>query len=99
MKRRFRRNTEQEEAAIQRGIAADPDNPELTDEDFARFRPAVEVVPEIVAAFRRPRGRPPGQTKAAVAIRLDKDVLEALRATGPGWQSRANELLRKAVLG
>lgn len=92
-------NTDAEEAAIQRGIATDPDNPELTDEDFARFRPAIEVVPEIVAAFSRPRGRPAGQTKTAVSIRLDKDVVEALRATGPGWQSKANELLRKAVLG
>lgn len=99
MKRRIRRNTDEEEAAIQRGIAADPDNPERTVEDFARARPAIEVAPEIVAAFRRARGRPPGQTKAAVSLRLDKDVVDALRATGPGWQSRANELLRKAVLG
>lgn len=99
MKRRFRRNTDAEEAAIQRGIAADPDNPERTAEDFAQARPATEVAPELVAAFRRPRGRPAGQTKAAVSIRLDKDVLDALRASGPGWQSKANELLRKAVLG
>ena len=36
------------EAAIQAGIAADPDTWELTDEDFARMRPAIEVHPEIV---------------------------------------------------
>jgi uncharacterized protein (DUF4415 family) len=34
--------------------------------------------------------------KQAVSIRLDKDVLEKFRATGPGWQSRINEALKRA---
>ena len=42
-----------EETAIDVGIARDPDNPELTAEDFAQMRPAIEVVPEIVMAYRR----------------------------------------------
>lgn len=91
--------TDEEEAAIQRGIAADPDNPELTEADFAEMRPAAEVMPDLVAAFRRRRGRPAGQSKELVSLRLDHDVLDRLRAEGPGWQSRANALLRKAVLG
>ncbi|MFC7557500.1 hypothetical protein ACFQU7_42690 [Pseudoroseomonas wenyumeiae] len=36
--------TDAEEAAIQHGIAADPENPEWTEEDFARARPAAEVL-------------------------------------------------------
>jgi uncharacterized protein (DUF4415 family) len=28
---------------------------------------------------------------------LDADVLEYFRKTGPGWQSRINEALRKAA--
>ena len=40
-----------EEAAIQAGIAADPDTWELTDEDFAHMRPAGEVHPELVEAW------------------------------------------------
>ena len=32
------RPTDEEEAAIQRGIAADPDNPEWTDDQFRRAR-------------------------------------------------------------
>ena len=32
-----------------------------------------------------------------VSIRLDADVLAKLKATGPGWQTRVNEILRKAV--
>jgi uncharacterized protein (DUF4415 family) len=29
-----------------------------------------------------------------VTLRVDGDVIEAMRATGPGWQARANEALR-----
>ena len=42
-----------EETAIDVGIARDPDNPELTAEDFAQMRPAIEVDPELVMAYRR----------------------------------------------
>jgi uncharacterized protein (DUF4415 family) len=41
------------------------------------------------------RGRPAGSgTKEQVAIRLDRDVLEAFRASGTGWQTRMNSALR-----
>ena len=44
-------------------------------------------------------GRPPlgDTTKKQVTLRLDSDVVAAFRAGGPGWQSRMNEVLRKAV--
>lgn len=42
---RFRELTDEEEARIQRGIALDPDSPELTDAELARMRPAHEVLP------------------------------------------------------
>jgi uncharacterized protein (DUF4415 family) len=96
MTRKLRLNTDEEEAAIQRGIALDPDNPEWTEEDFRNARPASEVIPEIVRQMRGPQLRP---TKRLVSLRLDPDVIERLRADGPGWQVRANALLRKAVLG
>ena len=46
------------------------------------------------------RGRPPSPEtrKQSVKIRLDPDVVAALRASGPGWQTRLNAWLRKAVL-
>jgi uncharacterized protein (DUF4415 family) len=48
------------------------------------------------------RGRPPGSTsptsKQAVKLRLDPDLLAALRASGTGWQTRVNAILREAVL-
>ena len=41
------------------------------------------------------RGRPPSPSpKQQVTIRLDADVLAGLRATGPGWQGRANAALK-----
>lgn len=51
-----------------------------------------------VEAARRKRGRPAGSgTKEQVAIRFDRDVLAALRATGPGWQTRVNDAMREWV--
>jgi len=49
----------------------------------------------------RRRGRPLGSTaqvrKVITAFRLDTDVLFGLRASGKGWQTRVNALLREAV--
>ncbi|MDG5496287.1 BrnA antitoxin family protein [Niveispirillum sp. BGYR6] len=35
--------------------------------------------------------------KVALTLRLDPAVVDHFRATGPGWQSRINETLRKAA--
>lgn len=47
------------------------------------------------------RGRPQGSiqavTKEAVKLRLDADVLAALRASGDGWQTRINDTLRASL--
>ena len=44
------------------------------------------------------RGRPKAAaTKEPVKLRLDADVLAALRATGDGWQTRINETLRASL--
>ncbi|MFG5778119.1 BrnA antitoxin family protein [Comamonas sp. J-3] len=55
--------------------------------------------PEQIAA--RKRGRPAGSTKEehkiSTTIRLDADVLEALKATGKGWQTRLNDLIRADI--
>lgn len=76
------------------------DNPEWTEADFARARPASEVLPAGAAAalIKSKGGRPRGSNKVQVALRLDRDVVERFRAGGPGWQSRMNEALRKAAL-
>jgi len=41
------------------------------------------------------RGRPKSDVvKRQVTLRLDPDVIDGLRATGPGWQTRANHALK-----
>ncbi len=78
----------------------DDENPEWTEEDFARARPAKEVLPELfgekqAALMLKPkRGRPAAAvTKEQVAIRFDPNVLATFRASGPGWQTRINAAL------
>jgi uncharacterized protein (DUF4415 family) len=78
------------------------DNPEWTDEDFARARPASEVHGvDAASALVRSRGRPAGSKAASrkeqIALRVDADLLAAYRATGAGWQTRMNEALRDGV--
>jgi len=67
----------------------DPDDaPELTDEFFAQ---ADEYVGDKLVR----RGRPTAEnTKLALTVRYDADVVEAFRATGKGWQTRMNAALR-----
>lgn len=50
-----------------------------------------------IAQLRNVRGPNKEPTKEQVAIRLDREVLTALRASGPGWQTRVNDAL-KALL-
>ena len=65
------------------------DAPELTDSffDHADIYKAGTLVR---------RGRPKLESpKAQVTLRLDADVLAGLRATGPGWQARANAAIKQ----
>ena len=95
--------TPEEDAAINAGIAADPDTWELTEEDFARMTPAmdnpfIQRFVKRLEAERKAR-RNAAADKTRVTIRLDSDVVASLREGGPGWQARANDMLRHAVLG
>jgi uncharacterized protein (DUF4415 family) len=75
------RMTPEEDAAITKAALDDPDTVLVTDE-FTKGRP----------------GRPFGEiTKKPISIRLSPDVLDYFRATGPGWQSRIDDVLRKAA--
>jgi uncharacterized protein (DUF4415 family) len=55
--------------------------------------------PELIASRRR--GRPVGSVAAVikepVKLRLDADVVAALRDSGDGWQTRVNEMLRASL--
>ena len=58
------------------------DNPEWTEEDFAKARPFAEVFPEIAEKIRRGRGPQKAPTKALVSLRIDRDILERYKASG-----------------
>jgi len=48
-----------------------------------------------LSELRRTRGPSKKPTKEQVAIRLDQEVVGALRASGPGWQTRVNTALKE----
>ncbi|RDE08009.1 BrnA antitoxin family protein [Pelagibacterium lacus] len=55
---------------------------------------------EKLARAKPRRGRPHAeQPKVSTTIRLDADVIAHFREGGPGWQSRINAALRKAMSG
>ena len=90
--------TDKEEAEIQRQITEDPDDPAHW-KDGTPARPATEVAPHIVEAYRRGRGKQKAPTKEFLTLRLDTDIVEHFRRGGKGWQTRLNDMLRKSVFG
>ena len=80
--------------------AIDHDNPEWTEADFAkskRFAPGTSLE-AAVEEIKRGRGRPKtGNAKEAVKLRIDADVIERYGATGPGWQTKMNDALRRGM--
>lgn len=77
-------NTPEEDAAINAGIAADPDTMELSDAQMAQLKPV--------------RGRPVGSgKKSQVSLRIDTEVLEHFKAQGAGWQTKINAALRASL--
>jgi len=73
-----------ENAAINAGIAADPDARELSDAEMAALKPV--------------RGRPVGSgKKSLVSLRIDTDILDHFKSQGMGWQTRINATLRASI--
>jgi uncharacterized protein (DUF4415 family) len=76
---------------------------ELTREDFKGMRPLGEVDPgfiEAMADFRRKLGCPKAAApKVHIGFRLAPDVVESVKASGPGCNTRVEQALRKAGFG
>lgn len=77
----------------------DDENPEWTDAMFAGARPAEEVLgAEFIARARNKGGRPrKAAPKVSSTMRWDPDVLQHLKDTGPGWQTRLNAVVRGLI--
>ena len=88
--------TSEEEAAVEAGIAADPDTFELGEVWFMSAHPAIEADPETVKRWRRSRSKRT-QPEDSVTVQIDADIATYFRASGPGWQTRLNETLRQVI--
>jgi uncharacterized protein (DUF4415 family) len=76
----------------------DRENPEWTRADFARAVP-LSGLPTGLQTVLSARKRGPQKTlkKVPVSIRLSPEVVKAFRASGAGWQSRVDEILRAHI--
>jgi uncharacterized protein (DUF4415 family) len=78
-------------------MSNDRDNPEWTDEDFARATPFRKEFPKQHAAWKK-LGRPPVATpKVHIGFRLAADVVDGIRASGRGYNARVEKVLRDAL--
>ena len=75
----------------------DDDNPEWTTEDFNSAVPFSALPESLQTTLRslKGRGKQQSPTKVSTTVRFDRDVLEAFRATGQGWQTRMNDVLKE----
>jgi uncharacterized protein (DUF4415 family) len=75
-----------EDAAITAATMSDPDALPYTDAEWAIAKPMMRM------------GRPKAEiTKERITIRLSRDVVSQFRATGTGWQTRVDRVLRQYV--
>ena len=76
---------------------------ELIREDFRGMRPVREAMPELIEAmaeFRHKLGCPRAEApKVHIGFRLAADVVESVRASGPGYNARVEQALREAGFG
>jgi uncharacterized protein (DUF4415 family) len=73
----------------------DPDDAPELDEEW--FQSAHVYIGDTLV--KRGVGRPPiKNAKEMLSLRLDSDVLEKLRASGKGWQTRLSKHIKEAVL-
>jgi uncharacterized protein (DUF4415 family) len=82
----FKLPTPEENAAINAGIAADPDTHELNNTEFAQLK-------------RMPgqRGRQKNPTKVQVSMRVSPEVVRYFKSKGRGWQTRMDEALKEYI--
>ena len=86
---------------VSKRVWVDPDDaPEWTIDQFERAEIAVsgKLVTPAEGTLSRPRGRPKKtDAKVHTHIRLSPHVLEFFRASGPGWQTRVDDVLCRWV--
>jgi len=85
--------------SLKKDINLDNENPEWTEEMFAKAISAREFfTAEEFEELTKKLGRPKSaEVKDFLNIRLDKSVTDHLRASGKGWQTRLNAFIAKGI--
>ncbi len=94
MKKKFTGSTRLGDNVKRLAKRGDDDAPSTKVADWDGAVIAKNRVPVAVVRLRGAGKRP---AKQQVAIRFSPDVLAALRASGPGWQTRVNETMREQL--
>jgi len=78
----------------------DTTNPEWSAKDFAKAKPASDVLAGLFGKaqakemLKPKRGRPKAAaTKSHINLRVDDTLLATFKASGPGWQTRMNAVM------
>ena len=75
----------------------DDENPAWSAQATADAKPFSEVFPAPLASWKK-RGRPRLETpKVHIGFRLAADVVDGIRAKGPGYNARVEKVLRAAL--
>lgn len=77
----------------------DDDAPVLTKKVKAKLMPLAKAFPDLAEhATQRKVGRPKKMIhKVPITMRVDPDVAAWLKEGGPGYQTRANKILRREM--
>ena len=73
---------------------------ELKVDDFAKFQPADEVIPDIAEGMKRlrgQRGKQKAPTKVQKTLRLSPEVVAYFQSQGKGWQTNVDKVLREYI--
>ncbi len=73
-----------------------PRRPRTLNDARSEAEAAFKKVTTKIAEAPPKKNAVPG-VKEQVTLRIDQDVLEHFQSSGPGWQDRINDALRKAV--
>lgn len=89
------------EASADADAAYDPNDPAAVEAFWANAVLVREGGPAAVRAAlaekRRVRGPQKSPLKVPTTVHFDADVLAALKATGKGWQTRVNTVMREWI--
>lgn len=77
---------------VKKAVAPWDEEPLPKSENIRKIEKTLERVVEKNKVDKKPVKRK-AKTKVQIALRLDPEVLEWFRATGPGWQVRMQDIL------